>query len=246
MITPVLPASRDRRRGMDNDRAVVSFDKSTTAWALAARAGDPAAIDRFVRALHPDVVRYVARLSSDPQAADDLAQDTFLRALGSLHRFEGRSSARVWLLSIARRAVIDSYRYAAARPRLCVTGDWRTMVERAQPSGLPGFEDGVALLDLLDALPDERREAFVLTQLLGLPTSMALDRVCCETLGRYSPVSKNRGTVSLVLVAATKRRTGRPIRQASSPALRLPKLPLGTEKTGSGRPRRCNWAAAPK
>ena len=202
MITPVLPASRDRRRGMDNDRAVVSFDKSTTAWALAARAGDPAAIDRFVRALHPDVVRYVARLSSDPQAADDLAQDTFLRALGSLHRFEGRSSARVWLLSIARRAVIDSYRYAAARPRLCVTGDWRTMVERAQPSGLPGFEDGVALLDLLDALPDERREAFVLTQLLGLPYAEAAEASGCPVGTVRSRVARGRATLIELLAEA--------------------------------------------
>ncbi|WP_408995583.1 sigma-70 family RNA polymerase sigma factor [Streptomyces caniscabiei] len=202
MITPVLPASRDRRRGMDNDGAVVSFDKSTTAWALAARAGDPAAIDRFVRALHPDVVRYVARLSSDPQAADDLAQDTFLRALGSLHRFEGRSSARVWLLSIARRAVIDSYRYAAARPRLSVTGDWRTMVERAQPSGLPGFEDGVALLDLLDALPDERREAFVLTQLLGLPYAEAAEASGCPVGTVRSRVARGRATLIELLAEA--------------------------------------------
>ncbi|MDX3638216.1 sigma-70 family RNA polymerase sigma factor [Streptomyces caniscabiei] len=187
---------------MDNDGAVVSFDKSTTAWALAARAGDPAAIDRFVRALHPDVVRYVARLSSDPQAADDLAQDTFLRALGSLHRFEGRSSARVWLLSIARRAVIDSYRYAAARPRLCVTGDWRTMVERAQPSGLPGFEDGVALLDLLDALPDERREAFVLTQLLGLPYAEAAEASGCPVGTVRSRVARGRATLIELLAEA--------------------------------------------
>nr|WP_086798946.1 sigma-70 family RNA polymerase sigma factor [Streptomyces caniscabiei] len=187
---------------MDKDGAVVSFDKSTTAWALAARAGDPAAIDRFVRALHPDVVRYVARLSSDPQAADDLAQDTFLRALGSLHRFEGRSSARVWLLSIARRAVIDSYRYAAARPRLCVTGDWRTMVERAQPSGLPGFEDGVALLDLLDALPDERREAFVLTQLLGLPYAEAAEASGCPVGTVRSRVARGRATLIELLAEA--------------------------------------------
>lgn len=94
-------------------------DASITSWALAARSGDPEAVDRFVRALQRDVRRYVIYLSSDPQAADDLTQETFLRALGSLHRFEGRSSARTWPLSIARRTVVDSLlRYAAARPRL--------------------------------------------------------------------------------------------------------------------------------
>ncbi|KUL32098.1 sigma-70 family RNA polymerase sigma factor [Streptomyces regalis] len=202
MITPVLPASRDKRREADKDGAQASFDESTTAWALAARAGDPAAVDRFVRALHPDVVRYVAHLSSDPQAADDLAQDTFLRALGSLHRFEGRSSARAWLLSIARRAVIDSYRYAAARPRLCATDDWRATVESAQPSGLPGFEDGIALLDLLDALPGERREAFVLTQLIGLPYAEAAQASGCPIGTVRSRVSRARATLIELLAEA--------------------------------------------
>jgi RNA polymerase sigma-70 factor, ECF subfamily len=42
------------------------------------------------------------------------------------------------------------------------------VAERTQPRGLPGFDDGIALGQLLDTLPEERREAFVLTQLLGL------------------------------------------------------------------------------
>ncbi|KPI06874.1 RNA polymerase, sigma-24 subunit, RpoE, ECF subfamily [Actinobacteria bacterium OK074] len=155
--------------------AVADADASATAWALAARGGDRDAVERFVRALDRDVRRYVAHLCADPQAVDDLAQDTFLRALGSLHRFEGRSSARVWLLAIARRAVIDSFRYAAARPRLSDVPDWQLAVELAQPHGLPGFDDGVVLNDLLAALPAERREAFVLTQLLGLPYAEAAE-----------------------------------------------------------------------
>ncbi|MEW2401465.1 sigma-70 family RNA polymerase sigma factor [Streptomyces sp. NPDC046862] len=158
MFTPALPTPLP-----------ASHDESITAWALAARGGDADAVEKFVRALHRDVVRYVTYLGADPQTADDLTQDTFLRALGSLHRFEGRSSARSWLLSIARRAVIDSIRYAAARPRLSDTDDWQSAAERVQPRGLPGFDDGIALAELLAALPDDRREAFVLTQLLGLP-----------------------------------------------------------------------------
>ncbi|WP_258314409.1 sigma-70 family RNA polymerase sigma factor [Streptomyces sp. Act143] len=167
MITSALLDPPSETDG--TSRTSAAADASTTAWALAARGGDPAAVERFVRALQRDVQRYVAHLCGDPQAVDDLAQDTFLRALGSLHRFEGRSSARAWLLSIARRAVIDSYRNAAARPRLSDVPDWQLAVECAQPLGLPGFDDGIVLLDLLAALPDERREAFVLTQLAGLP-----------------------------------------------------------------------------
>nr|WP_106432631.1 sigma-70 family RNA polymerase sigma factor [Streptomyces zinciresistens] len=186
----------------DGTSPAARCDESTTAWALAARGGDPEAADRFVRSLHRDVVRYVAHLSADPQAADDLAQDTFLRALGSLHRFEGRSSARAWLLSIARRAVIDSHRYAAARPRLCDTDDWTLVAERAQPAGLPGFDDGVALLDLLDALPAERREAFVLTQLAGLPYAEAAALCDCPVGTVRSRVARARAALVELLAAA--------------------------------------------
>ncbi|GGT31848.1 sigma-70 family RNA polymerase sigma factor [Streptomyces chromofuscus] len=210
MITPALPAVGERtetpEQTEEHDRTDAGgtrvADDSTTAWALAARAGDPVAVDRFVRALHRDVLRYVAHLCADPQAVDDLAQDTFLRALGSLHRFEGRSSARAWLLAIARRAVIDSYRYAAARPRLCDVPDWRLAVELAQPRDVPGFDDGIALLDLLGALPAERREAFVLTQVLGLPYAEAAALSGCPVGTVRSRVNRARATLVDLLAAA--------------------------------------------
>ena len=189
MITSALSAARE------NHDAAMSMDESITAWALAARGGDADAVEHFVRALHLDVTRYVAHLCGDPQAADDLAQDTFLRALGSLHRFEGRSSARSWLLSIARRAVIDSYRYASARPRLSDVPDWQLAVEYAQPRDLPGFDDGIALLDLLESLPDERREAFILTQLVGLPYGEAAEVSDCPVGTVRSRVARARSAL---------------------------------------------------
>ncbi|MEV0962356.1 sigma-70 family RNA polymerase sigma factor [Streptomyces sp. NPDC049910] len=196
MISSALPATGDATA------KAPSADESITSWALAARAGDADAVERFVRALHRDVLRYVAHLCGDPQSADDLAQDTFLRALGSLHRFEGRSSARAWLLSIARRAVIDSYRYAAARPRLHDVPDWQLAVELAQPSDLPGFDEGVALLELLAGLPRERREAFVLTQMLGLPYAEAAELSGCPVGTVRSRVARARATLMELLTEA--------------------------------------------
>ncbi|WP_443063281.1 sigma-70 family RNA polymerase sigma factor [Streptomyces sp. NBC_00445] len=207
MITPALPPSCDKngRREVISQTEVIdqaTLDDSITAWALAARGGDPNAVEQFVRALHRDVLRYVAHLCADPQAVDDLAQDTFLRALGSLHRFEGRSSARSWLLSIARRAVIDRYRYAAARPRLADVADWQLAIELAQPQDLPGFDDGIALLDLLAGLPDERREAFILTQLLGLPYAEAAEVSDCPVGTVRSRVARARATLMDLLAEA--------------------------------------------
>ncbi|MEV0279738.1 sigma-70 family RNA polymerase sigma factor [Streptomyces sp. NPDC050610] len=167
-------------------------DEAVTAWALAARGGDAEAVDRFIRATQGDVRRFVARLSGDPQGADDLVQETYLRALRSLPHFEGRSSARTWLLAIARRTVIDRFRFNAARPRLSDTDDWQAAAERTQSPELPGFDEGVALSQLLDRLPYERREAFVLTQLLGLPYAEAAAVAGCPIGTVRSRVARAR------------------------------------------------------
>ncbi|GAA2751342.1 sigma-70 family RNA polymerase sigma factor [Kitasatospora cinereorecta] len=197
-LTPALPGSRTPRCRSPHDDATV------TGWALEARSGDPAAVERFVRATRRDVWRYVAHLSGEPQAADDLTQDTYLRALRSLPRFEGRSSARTWLLSIARRTVADRFRFAAARPRLLDTDDWQSAVEGAQPCGLPGFDEGVALADLLAALPAERRDAFVLTTLLGLPYEEAAEITGCPIGTVRSRVSRARSALIKLLAEAER------------------------------------------
>ncbi|WKD31409.1 sigma-70 family RNA polymerase sigma factor [Streptomyces xanthophaeus] len=198
---------RPARRTPDSDAAV-------TRLALDARDGDPVKTDRFVRALHRDVWRYVAYLSADTQAADDLTQDVFLRALASLHRFEGRSSARTWLLSIARRTVVDSLRHAAARPRLSDRCDWQTAAEQAQPCDVPGFEDGIALAELLAVIPSERREALVLTQLLGLSYAEAATAVGCPIGTVRSRVARARTSLIALL---TDTRTAEPAPEPPAP-----------------------------
>ncbi|MFC8451423.1 sigma-70 family RNA polymerase sigma factor [Kitasatospora sp. NPDC057223] len=197
-MTHALPRARSSRHRSLYDDATV------TSWALAARDGDPAAVDTFVRATRQDVWRYVAHLSADPQAADDLTQDTYLRALRSLPGFEGRSSARTWLLSIARRTVADRFRFAATRPRLLDTDDWQTVVEGAQPRGLPGFDEGVVLTDLLATLPSERLEAFVLTTMLGLPYEEAAVLAGCPIGTVRSRVFRAR-TALIELLADAER-----------------------------------------
>ncbi|MGW6573497.1 sigma-70 family RNA polymerase sigma factor [Streptomyces sp. NPDC054945] len=206
--TPSCTAGdRPARRTPDSDAAV-------TRLALDARDGDPVKTDRFVRALHRDVWRYVAYLSADTQAADDLTQDVFLRALASLHRFEGRSSARTWLLSIARRTVVDSLRRAAARPRLSDRCDWQTAAEQTQPYDVPGFEDGIALAELLAVIPSERREALVLTQLLGLSYAEAATAVGCPIGTVRSRVARARTSLIALL---TDTRTTEPAPEPPAP-----------------------------
>ncbi|WP_245551209.1 sigma-70 family RNA polymerase sigma factor [Nocardia paucivorans] len=169
-------------------------DEQVTALALAAAAGDRDALEEFVRRTQHEVWRFVAHLT-DVQSADDLAQETFLRALGSLPRFAGRSSARVWLLSIARRTVVDRIRTAATRPTIVRRGDWQTEMDRRREEMRSDIGEEVAIGQLLRRLPDDRREAFVLTQILGLSYAEAAEAADCPIGTVRSRVARARETL---------------------------------------------------
>ncbi|MFD7659633.1 RNA polymerase sigma factor SigC [Actinosynnema sp. NPDC059797] len=164
-------------------------DDEVTRWALRARTGDRDALERFVRATQRDVWRFIAHLA-DVGAADDLAQETYARALTSLRRFAGRSSARTWLLAIARRVVVDQIRTARSRPRLSAGADWAQEADRKAAD--TGFEGVVELNLLLDGLDPDRREALVLTQVLGLPYAEAAEVSGCPVGTIRSRVARAR------------------------------------------------------
>jgi RNA polymerase sigma-70 factor (ECF subfamily) len=146
-----------------------------TELAILARGGDSVAVTAFVTATQADVWRFCAHLVGH-RYADDLTQETYLRAFAALPRFAARSKVRTWLLSIARRVAADHHRTTSRRPR--TTGDdWRGAAERRQPR-VPGIADAVILRDLVWNLPYDRREAFVLTQVIGL--SYAEAAVACQ------------------------------------------------------------------
>jgi RNA polymerase sigma-70 factor (ECF subfamily) len=137
--------------------------RDATDWALAARDGDPAAQAEFVRSTQAEVWRYAASLV-DPDSADDLTQETYLRAFRALPAFEGRSTARTWLLGIARRTCADHLRTVLRRRRL----DARLVAHAHTDAAHPDPGGHLDAADLLRRLPEERRGAFVLTQVLGL------------------------------------------------------------------------------
>jgi RNA polymerase sigma-70 factor (ECF subfamily) len=141
-----------------------------TALALAARSGDPGAQSALVRRTQAEVWRFTAALV-DPGVADDLAQETFLRAFRALPAFEGRSSVRTWLLGIARRTCADHLRAVIRRRRLDARLAAQAYTEIPHPD--PAHRLGAD--DLLGRLSAERRTAFVLTQVIGLSYAEAAE-----------------------------------------------------------------------
>lgn len=139
-------------------------DAHVTDLALKAGRGDRAALTEFIKATQDDVWRLLAHLGG-PDIADDLTQETYLRVMSALPRFAARSSARTWLLSLARRAWVDNIRHDMARPRKSATEYEDALSSPTENAG--AWSEWIDTRSLIDALPVERREALILTQVLG-------------------------------------------------------------------------------
>ncbi|HEU0240420.1 MAG TPA: sigma-70 family RNA polymerase sigma factor [Micromonosporaceae bacterium] len=166
-------------------------DEAVTRAALAAKAGDRAAASAFVEMTQRTVRGFLAHLCA-PSDLDDLTQETYLRALRSLRGFAGRSSARTWLLAIARNVAADHVRAAVRRPRPASLDarDPSAATPRTLRTG--GFDDGVALRHLLEGLAPDRREAFIATQVLGLSYAEAAEVCGCPIGTIRSRVARAR------------------------------------------------------
>lgn len=120
---------------------------------------DDAVFLAAARARFGDLVRYAAAIVG-PQEAEDVAQDALAKAWRYLHTFDGRGSFEGWLLRICRRCALDHAGRGAARPV--------ELHGLTPPDPGAAAQDAVVLQLLVDDLPEHQREAFVLTQLIGL------------------------------------------------------------------------------
>ena len=169
-----------------------------TRWALRAGQGDMTAMALFIRATQAEVWRVCGHLGNR-WAAEDLTQEVYLRAHRSLPRFRGDSSARTWLLTIARRVCADHVNEQQRRPKLAPLDDATEPIDHAaDPSSY------AALRDLLDDLDADRKEAFVLTQILGLSYAEAADVCGCPVGTIRSRVARARGDLADAVRAAER------------------------------------------
>ncbi|HXB65941.1 MAG TPA: sigma-70 family RNA polymerase sigma factor [Solirubrobacteraceae bacterium] len=158
-----------------------------TLHAHAARLGDEHALEALVRAGYRDVWRLCAALV-DRQSADDLAQETFVRATRALPGFRGHASARTWMLAIARNTCVDELRARSRRRR---REQLLAATVASQPTA-PDASDEVTVNDLLSLLDIDRRTAFVLTQIFRLSYEQAAHVCDCPVGTIRSRVARAR------------------------------------------------------
>ncbi|HEX6397169.1 MAG TPA: sigma-70 family RNA polymerase sigma factor [Steroidobacteraceae bacterium] len=124
------------------------------------------AFTRLLEMLRPDLLRFAYWLARDRQVAEDVVQETLIRAWKSRDELKDPAAARPWLFTIVRREHARLFE----RKRLPTVD-----VDEVEALGDPALAtDDAALLDLRRAimqLPDEYREPLVLQVLGGLSTA---------------------------------------------------------------------------
>ncbi len=117
--------------------------------------------------LRPDLVRFAFWLSRDPVMAEDLVQETMLRAWKAQDSLKDEAAAKPWLLTIIRREYARSFE----RKRL-PTVDIDELITQEEPE-LGTFENPELeeLRAAMFKLPQDYREPLVLQVLMGYSTA---------------------------------------------------------------------------
>jgi RNA polymerase sigma-70 factor, ECF subfamily len=134
------------------------------------RHGDDSAFDSVVAEHRQELLRHARRRVPDDATAEDLVQETFVRAYRSFGRLPDDSRVRPWLHQILRNVCIDdSHRRRRELDKLDrLTAEWsRTSVDGPEET-LHLDIDSAALTVAMTALPDTHRHAFVQRVVDGL------------------------------------------------------------------------------
>ena len=127
---------------------------------LRAKEGDMDAYERLVKTYQRPIYFLCLRMAGTPQAADDLAQETFIRAYRALGRFQDGRDFYVWLRRIAVNASLNQLRAARREEPL---GDREPVPYRDLPQDeLLRREAEREFREALGSLPSEQRTVFTL------------------------------------------------------------------------------------
>jgi RNA polymerase sigma-70 factor (ECF subfamily) len=154
---------------------------------IAARDGDPAAQAWLVERWTPPLWRFCRRMLLNEEDAFDACQESLVKVLRNLHRYDPERSFSTWVFGIARNTCIDEYRRRKRRA-WDEPGD---VVDETSPSPLTAVvktQRGEILEDALGSLPPMYREILVLyhfehrkyteiAEILELPLGTVMNRI---------------------------------------------------------------------
>jgi RNA polymerase sigma-70 factor (ECF subfamily) len=139
--------------------------------------------ETVMEAHHGEIYRYLLRVTSRPSEAEDLSQETFLRAFRAYRVLSPDSNVRAWLFTIATNLMRNHWR-SERRRRLAHAGfrDTRPQPDGADPENESLFNEAWVRLDrVVRHLPLKQRVAFVLRKVHEFDYDAIAENLACST-----------------------------------------------------------------
>ncbi len=161
----------------------------------AIRSGDEAAAAELHERLRPRVERTIAALvgSADPDR-DDLTQESFVQIVLSLDRWRGECSLETWAATIAARTAFKFLRHRTVVRRAFRDNGGREL-ERSGPSSsrqLVARDLAHRIREHLDAIDEEKAEAFVLHDVCGFDAREVAQIAGIGEAGAHARIARGR------------------------------------------------------
>jgi RNA polymerase sigma-70 factor (ECF subfamily) len=195
-------------RGGDQQRPPAYVDRSAHALEVQlvslASAGDDAAFTTLVTRYHPAVFRWSLTFAWDPDEAEDIAQEVFVRAHRQLSQYRSDGSIEAWLYAITRRAASQLRRTHKRRKRLALSPGAQPLrdVYTTDPGGRVDRERAASvIMELFAELPERQREIFDLVDLQGLSPVEAGARTGLKPVSVRANLFKARAAIRAKFLA---------------------------------------------
>ena len=161
----------------------------------AARAGDEAAFSGFTERYRSALRAHAYRMLGSFDDAEDMVQETFLRAWRRRETFEGRSSLRAWLYGISTNACIDFLRKHEDDRKPSASGE--VLWLQPYPDRLLETREniGLAFLAALQYLPAKQRAALILCDVLDWSAKEAAELLDMTVASVNSALQRARATL---------------------------------------------------
>ena len=173
----------------------------------AAQAGDEQAFRRLVDPYRHALEVHCYRMLGSAHDAEDLVQETLLRAWRALERFEPRAQLQTWLYRIATNACLDELERRPRRPEPIDPFPDRPLGEAASPTYDPAaryaIREGMelALLRAIQELPGRQRAVLIFRDVLGWTAPEVADLLESTVASVNSALQRARATIDRQLPA---------------------------------------------
>jgi RNA polymerase sigma-70 factor (ECF subfamily) len=185
---PSVGASHDRLATNAIDAQLASL----------AAAGDDSAFTTVVTRYQPAVFRWALVFARDPDEAEDVAQEVFVRAHRQLSQYRSDGSLEAWLYAITRRAARQMLRTRKRRSRLALLPGAQPLrdVYTTDPGGRVDRERASAVIrEMFSDLPPRQREIFDLIDLQGFTPSEVAERTGMKPVSVRANLFKARSSI---------------------------------------------------